>query len=189
MDDQSDFLTILIPVLVVLIIYFISRKAKGNTDASGTDTSVKNRKQNQIPIVTITANNILFDNSMKMDGKTRSALELLSKHACIYIFILVDGFEEMKRIKEEMEKEFEGIVDKEHILYSEKVEGRQSLARQIEPVAHIDFDPEIVHLTSIFIPTVLIAPSSVECKYAKWQSESISDFLTNGNTDFFNSLK
>lgn len=189
MDEQSDFLTIIIPIIIVFVVYFISCKLRGNNTGGKTRAPVQIQKRNRIPIVTITANNILLDSDMRMNEKTRSALEDLAKRACIYVFILVKGIDEMKQIKEKMDAEFEGIVDKEHILYSEKPEGRQSMARQIQPAAHIDFDPEIVHLTSIFIPTAFIAPSDVKCKFAKWQSESICDLLANGSTDFFNTLK
>ncbi|KAH0788931.1 putative transmembrane protein [Histomonas meleagridis] len=186
MEAQSDFLIIVIPIIFIVIIYLIACRSKGGKSNM---TNLENpTKFSRLPIVTITANNILLDENMKLTEQARSALVTLAKKASIFIFILVKDQEEVNRISDSMVQEFSGLVDKEQILYTQTEEGRASMSRQLEPAAHIDFDPEVVRLTSIFIPTAFIAPMSVESQYSKWHATSVGA-LINGNNEFINSLK
>ncbi|OHS96403.1 hypothetical protein TRFO_37479 [Tritrichomonas foetus] len=114
---------------------------------------------------------------------------MLSKHACIFIFIDVKDQEEADALLEPLKKEFEGIVDGDHILFSQTEMGRASMTRQLDSSAHFDFSTEVTHQASIFMNTILIAPDSVETTHFKWRGTNFKDFMTNGNTEFIKSLQ
>ena len=185
----SDILIFAIPLLIILVFYLQSYRGKSQNQSASKEKKRSAESLSKLPIVTITANNILLDNSMKMNPGNKLALEMLTKHACVFLFVIVKDQDEANELNEKMAKEFEGLVDPDHILYTQTEIGRASMSRQLEPVAHFDFDPEVVHQTSIFISTVMIAPDNVDSPHAKWKSNNFKDFMTNGNTEFFNLLR
>ncbi|KAK8844917.1 hypothetical protein M9Y10_021090 [Tritrichomonas musculus] len=187
MAALSDILILVVPLIIAVIVYLQICRTRSKPSVS---TEHEESKQlSKLPIVTITANEILLDKDMKLLGDgTKPALEMLSKHACIFLFVMVDKQEEADALRQPLAKQFEGVIDPEHILYTQKELGRASMSRQLESVAHFDYDPEVVHQTSIFFNTVLIAPPNVESPHAKWKASSFKDFITSGNTEFFDSI-
>jgi hypothetical protein len=140
------------------------------------------------PIVTITANHVLLDSLFQMDRITRLSLEILVKRACVFLIIAVKDEAEMTAIRDPAIAQFHGLIPPTHILFSQVTLGRVLLARQLEAVAHIDFEPEVIHEASLALKTVMIAPPEVSSARATWSSPSFTDFVTNGSTDFFELL-
>lgn len=182
MEYNTDTLIVLLPLLILGAFYVLF--CRGTKNSSSKSSNNKNKGPTK-PVVTITANHILLDDNMKMDNGTRLSLELLAQHASIFLIIAVKDQDEANSLLEPMAKEFEGIVDKEQILYSQVPLGRASLSRQLEPKAHIDFDAEVILQTAIFHDSILIAPKTVESTHAKWRADNFKDFITQGNTEFF----
>ena len=183
----GDLLVIIVPILIAILVYTLafSGSKPANVVAAKGERDVALSKQS---IVTITANHILLDDNLEMDGPTRASLELLTKRACVFVFVVVKDLEEQERIQERIAKQFEGLIDPDSILYCQTAMGRASMSRQLDAVSHIDFDPEVVHQVAIFHKTVLIAPKTVDSPHAAWRCGSFSEFMTNGNTEFLELL-
>lgn len=184
MVNFYDAMMFTIPLIAISIVYFIFFNKKEDKPK----TTVKEPVRTILPIVTITANNILLDDNMKIIDGIKDAFDILAKRASIYIFVVVKDMDEAKDLREKIVEEFNGILSGNHILFCQTPIGRASMARQLEAVAFFDYDPEGVHQASIFMPTVLIAPESTESQFAKFRHSSFVDFMTNGQTDFFNIL-
>jgi len=187
MSNLLDISIILIPLVLIFIVYHLvcGNKAPVNRETNNAEPA---KTITQSPVVTITANYVLLDDSMKMDEGTKMSLQILAKRACIFIFVVVKDKDEANQLKPIIAAEFDGVIEPNRILYCQTAFGRASMARQLEPVAHLDYDPEAIHQASIFFPTVLIAPNELESPHAKWKSNSFRSFMTSGNTDFFNLL-
>lgn len=188
MAELSDILILVIPLFFVILIYLQMCRTRTTKNSSSLKKEVK--QLSSLPIVSITANDILLSKDMKIvDEGTKLALEMLAKHACIFLFVIVNNQEEADNLLEPISKEFEGLVDPDNILFTQTQLGRASMARALESLAHIDFDPEVVHQTSIFINSVLIASPEVDSQYAKWKGTTFKEFITRGSTDFFASFR
>ena len=177
-----DTLILVIPVAIFALIYFVmcNRKPRNSSLGNGNQDLQMSRS----PIVTITANDILLDENMKINEGTRNALKLLAQRATLFIFVVVKDQKEADSLLEPIATEFKDITDRENILYCQTPEGRASMARQLRAVSHIDYDVEVIHLIANFFPGVLIAPPEVESQYARWRATSFQEFMTNGDTSF-----
>ena len=187
MGDSTDFLVIFVPIVIAIVIYMLVYGVKKPSGAQATKVD-REVSLSPLPIVTITANHILLDDNLKMDDQTRSALELLSKRACVFVIVVVEDLAEQKRIEGEVASAFSGIIPEMNILYSQTAIGRASMARQLSAVSHFDFDPEAIHQVAIFFKSVLIAPRAVESQHASWRAESFGDFIESRNAEFFELL-
>ena len=183
----GDLVVVLVPMLIAVIVYVFAcgTKKRSSTVATKGERDVSLSK---LPIVTITANHVLLDDNLEMNRSTSAALELLTKRACVFVFVVVKDMEEQERIKDQINKQFEGLIDEDNILYCQTPMGRASMSRQLSAVSHIDYDPEVIHQIAIFYKAVLIAPRNVESPHAAWRCESFSEFMTNGNTEFLELL-
>lgn len=184
MADETDFLFAIVPLVICVIVYFLfcggSKNQRQEVQNKTQPTTISQR-----PIVTITSNNILTDYKDEVDDGTKAALKILAKRVCIFVFVVVKDKEEAERVKPKIAEQLSGLVEPRNILPCQTAIGRASMARQLESVAHFDYDPEAILQSSIFIPSILIAPSSVESPKAKWSCESFQNFMTSGNTEFF----
>ena len=184
MGEELDYLFVIIPIVACTILYFLFCTGSSNNRKE----EKKNENQNPIsqkPIVTIASNFILANENNEIDNNTRAALEILAKRATIFVFPVVKDQAEADIVKPKLAEELKDLVEERNILPCQTAIGRASMARQLCPVAHFDYEPEAVLQTSIFMPTVLIAPKTVVSPKAKWSSESFADFMTSGNTEFF----
>ena len=188
-DQLTDFAIIVIPALVALLVYTLACGARKPRSQSSAQKKERTVNLSQRPIVTIAANNILLDDNYKLNDASRAALELLVKKACVFVFVQVNDREQQSEVEKSVSEQFAGIIDFDSILYCQTSVGRASMARQLETVAHFDFDPEAIHQVSIFHKAVLIAPSYVDCHHATWQAQSFSEFMANQNGDFLELLR
>lgn len=189
MSDWTDFLVIFAPIVIAAVIYILVYGPKKSVHAVASKSEHEVSLSEGRPIVTITANHILLDDNLQMDRKTRSALEILTDRAVVFVFVVVADLEEQRRIEADIAQVFSGVVPEGNILYCQTAMGRAYMSRQLAAVAHFDFDLEVIHQVSIFYKSVLIAPKTVESQHASWHAESFSDFMTSGNTDFLDLLR
>ena len=174
----ADFAIIAIPILVAVLIYTLACGARKSGSPSASQKKERTVNLSKLPIVTVTANDILLNN-YKMNEDARAALERLTEKACVFVFVIVRDLQHQTEIEEAVTEEFNGVIDSDHILYCQTALGRASMSRQLEAVAHIDFDPETVHQVSIFHKAALIAPSYVESPHAAWKSQSLTEIVAN----------
>jgi hypothetical protein len=173
---------ITVVIVCIFVCYFYWRRRRRSRKPS------RRAILSNLPIVTVTANNILLDSLFQMDRITRLSLEILVKRACVFLMIAVKDESELDAIRGPVISQFRGLIPPSQILFSQISLGRVLLARQLEAVAHIDFDPDVVHEASLFLKTALIAPPEVASARATWSSPSFTTFVTNESTDFFNLL-
>ena len=185
MGNLFDLILILGPLSFFLIFYYTFCN-KPNNQKEIEDINSHLNKNLLLPNITICGNEILLNSNNEIEQNIRSSLEILKKRSNLYIIINVKDEVELKECEEKIINEFKGLIDSNNILFSQNSIGRASIARQLEPIAHFDFDPETIHQTSIFIPSIYIGPDYIECPYAKWSCNSFFKFITNGKTDFFN---
>ena len=70
------------------------------------------KQLSSLPIVSITANDILLSKDKKIiDEGTKLALEMLAKHACIFLFVIVNDQEEADNLLEPISKDIPEIFD------------------------------------------------------------------------------
>jgi hypothetical protein len=187
MAGVNDLLFTLLGLAIASVVLFFVCWLRRRPRA-GSGKSVRRAVLSTLPIITVTANHILLDSYLRMDKVTRLALELLAKRACVFLIIAVTDELEVNSIRANITSQFAGLIPADRILYSQASLGRVLMSRQLEAVAHIDFDPEVIHEASLSLKTVLIAPSDVISTRANWSSANFKDFVTNGNTDFFDLL-
>jgi hypothetical protein len=140
------------------------------------------------PIVSITANQILLDRQWRIDAQTRQALRVLSKHASLFVIVVVRGAAELDAIRSNVLNEFKSVIDLSQILFCQTAAGRASMVLHLEVRAHFDFDPDVIHQVSFFQKTVHIATEQVRSPHAAWAAESLGQFLCCQNRDFFRFL-
>ena len=75
MSNLLDISIILIPLVLVFIVYHLvcGHKAPVNRETNNTEPA---KTITQSPVVTITANYVLLDDSMKMDEGTKMSLQI-----------------------------------------------------------------------------------------------------------------
>jgi hypothetical protein len=184
--DLTDVLVMGIPILVAVIVYFCMQRPANTPPPSR--ARVTEPKLSRIPIVTITANSILLSPDGQLQPSTRTALAKLSRTVSVYVFVVVADFEEQRAAEQQIAAQFKDLVDPEQILYCQTPTGRSSMARQLEPALHIDYDPETLHLVSIFHPSVLIG-GGAESPYAAAQFGTFEEFVSNGSRAQFPFLR
>ena len=187
MGEGMDYLFLIIPIVVCTIFYFFFCSGPAANRKDEKKTSEQN-PISQKPIVTISSNYVLTNDQNQIDANTKAALEILAKRACIFVFPVVKDQEEADLVKPKLAEQLKDLVEARNILPCQTAIGRASMARQLKSAAHFDYDPEAVFQTSIFIPSILIAPKTVTSPKARWSSESFADFMTSGNTEFFSLL-
>jgi len=90
--------------------------------------------------MTISANNILFKEKDKLDlAFIYQILDELSNQFHIYLIILVNENEDTSIITEKLSMLIDdGIVQKQRILYTSKLEGLCAMVRSIDPFIHVE---------------------------------------------------
>lgn len=187
-QSLADVALIAIPILVAVLIYTLACGARKSGSPSTAQKRERTVNLSKLPIVTITANDIILDENYSLKSQSREGLELLANRSCVFVFVVVRDYQHQTEIEEHVTQQLDGIVQADHILYCQTALGRASMSRQLEAVAHIDFDPEAVHQISIFHKAVLIAPSYVESPHAAWKSETLGEFMTKTSGEFFQLL-
>lgn len=182
--NESVYFVLALAIFAVVYYFFLGPGKKANNEDQNKEVKTIASK----PIVTITANHVLVDDDLNINEGTHMALEILAKRACIFVFVIVKDKEESIHCKQVLSEKLAGLVDPNHILPCQTPMGCASMARQLESTAHFDYNPEAIHQASIFIPSILIAPPTVESPHARWSNPSFENFMTNPNTEFFSIL-
>jgi hypothetical protein len=165
------------------LVLFVSGILWRHRKASTCPVTLSDRK-----VVTITANHILLDSEWRLDDKTRLALSLLTKRACVFLFVFVRDSDEASARESIIARQFRGLVPSHQILFCQTAAGRAAMAAQLDAVVHLDFDPAVLNLITTDRKTVLIAPNAI-AKHADWMAPTLKEFVTSGNTDFFRLLR
>jgi hypothetical protein len=140
------------------------------------------------PIVSITANQILLDRQWRLDARTRPALRVLSKHASLFVIVIVRDCAHLESLHSNILNEFKGELDLSQILFCQTAAGRASMVLHLEARAHFDFDPDVIHQVSLFQKTVHIAPEQTRSPHTIWAAESLDQFLCCQSREFFQFL-
>jgi hypothetical protein len=183
MADWTDIAGFLVPLLILVAIYILKSRSKGRANPQ-IPSSAKVPALSSLPILSITATNILLDSNLRLRPSVRTLLQQLSRKACIYVIVIVDSISEMWAIRSQISHEFHNVIDDDHILYSQTPFGRASMARQLEVATHLDFDPEVIHQVSIFHNAVLIGRGATT-PHAKAEAESLEQFVATGDRTIF----
>jgi hypothetical protein len=154
---------------------------------------LERRRLSPLKVVTITANRILMntdsraDAEWRVDAHTRLALSLLTKRACVFLFVLVRDAEDELSQRPRVARAFAGLVEPNQILYCQTALGRVAMAAQLESVVHLDFDPQVTEQMASATKTVLIGGNE-SGKRSDWSARTFKEFVTSGNSDFFKLL-
>jgi hypothetical protein len=182
MSDWSDIAIIVVPLLIAFAIYVLAFGGKGQSNPSAPPAQTP--PLSSLPIVSITATNILLDSQLRLRPSARAMLQQISRTACVYVIVVVHDLGEMRAIHSQVAREFQNAIGDDHILYSQTALGRASMARQLEVAAHLDFDPEVIHQVSVFHSAVLIA-REVSTQHAKAHAATFEQFVTTADHTIF----
>lgn len=177
MGGLADLAFFVVPLVVIVMVYHLfcreTKTPRAAPNQNELETKVSNRS-----IVTITANEILLNADMMLIDSARSALEKLSQKACVYVIVVVSSMDEQKAVEPSMLSQFDPIIGNDRVLFCQTSLGRASMSRQLGPVAHVDFDPEVVHQVSIFHRAALVSTSDAISQHAAWRHTSFSDLVS-----------
>jgi hypothetical protein len=145
------------------------------------------RRVSPLKVVTIAANGILMNCDWQVDSRTKLALSLLTKRACVFLFVLVRDAEDEQLRRPIVEGAFSSLIVEHQILYCQTALGRVAMAAQLGSVVHLDFDPQVTEQMASVTKTVLIGKNDAE-KRSDWSARTFKEFVTSGNSDFFKLL-
>jgi hypothetical protein len=181
----SDFAVFVVPFFLALLLYIFVSGAKKSPPPNPSRTA---QASPSLPIVSITANRILLDSEWSLSPSNRAIIESLSKRSTLYVIAIVQSMAEMRGIREILNREFEGIIPDDQILFCQTAMGRASMARQLEVTVHLDFDPETIRQVAIFHGAVLIAEKGVNAPAAACVCESLEQFANGKMKSLFPAL-
>jgi hypothetical protein len=168
-----DFVILLVTLIITFAVYTLTLGKERHTKHSDSlPVSLSSQS-----IITITANDILLDSNFVLNPITRKLLWSLSQRACVYVIVVVGNMNQMRVIRSSIIDEFKNVVNEDCILFCQTALGRSSMVRQLEPIVHLDYDPQVVHQVSIFHRAVLIADSQVSSPHALCQCSSFVGFM------------
>jgi hypothetical protein len=168
-----DIAVIAIPLLIALLVYALvnSTKKPGSSAPVAPSPSAS-----ALPTVTITANQILLDEAWAVVPRVRGVLDALAKRSSLYVIVCVESMAQMRELRPIVERELDGVVSTDQILFCETNVGRASMARQLEVLVHFDFDPEAIRQVAIFHKAVLVAHRGAYAPEAVCACESLEEF-------------
>jgi hypothetical protein len=170
-----DIAVIVIPILIAVIVYALVNGSKKNPIP--TKPNPLSPASPTVPTISIAANNILLDSDWSLSSATRVMLEQLARRSILYIFVAVTSMDEMRARRDSVQREFDGVVPADQILFCQTAMGRASMARQLEVLFHIDYDPEAIHQVAIFHKAVFIGGHAAAAPAAICACETFEEFI------------
>lgn len=101
------------------------------------------------------ANGALFDGDLVLREEAAGALRAFARQFDVYVLVRV-GSDEGEAAVRKAFAVLEGALDERKVLFCSTVDGRVSMARQIEPQLHVDETSAVVHALQRFIKYVAL---------------------------------
>jgi hypothetical protein len=171
--NVEDFAIFIVTLAIAFTVYaFVFRRKRSAKSVQRLNVALSS-----MPIVTIAANHILLDSDFKISSSARKMLSRLSQRACIYVIVMAANMDQAQLLRDPIINELKKVLSEDRLLFCQTAIGRASMTRQLEPIVHFDFDPEVVHQISFFFNAVLISSAQVDAPHALCQCRSFEEFM------------